>query len=290
MKRLLLTGSDGFTGGHFHLAAEAAGYHVNALKSDLTDAKAVAAEIAQIQPEYVVHLAALSAVTHPDEQAFYHVNLFGTQFLLTALCELQVRPKKVLLASSANVYGNSDATKISEAVCPKPVNHYAISKLAMEYMATTYTVNLPIVIARPFNYTGIGHDTRFVIPKIIEHFKSFAGSIALGSLDVYREYNDVRMVCDAYLKLLEVDIACGIYNICTGRTYSLREVLSMLEKITAHKIDVQVNQDFVRKNEVISLSGDPRKIQSVAPELKVYDLESTLAWMLGHRSISSPKN
>lgn len=290
MKRLLLTGADGFTGNHFHSAAETAGYHVSVLTSDLTDMKAVAAEVAQIQPEYVVHLAAISAVTHPDEQDFYKVNLFGTQFLLKALCEIQVRPKKVLLASSANVYGNSDAAKISEAVCPKPVNHYAISKLAMEYMAATYTANFPIVIARPFNYTGIGHDTRFVIPKIIEHFKSLAPSIALGNLDVYREYNDVRMICDAYLKLLEIGNACGIYNICSGRAYSLRGVLSMLEKMTAHKIDVQVNQDFIRNNEVISLSGDPKKLQSVAPELKVYDLESTLSWMLGKSSITSPKS
>jgi nucleoside-diphosphate-sugar epimerase len=280
MKRLLLTGADGFTGKHFQLAAEAAGYQVSALTSDLTNAVAVASELNQIEPEYVVHLAALSAVTHANEEAFYQVNLFGTQCLLRALSKLPVRPKKVLLASSANVYGNVDVDKISEAIFPKPVNHYAMSKLAMEYIALTFLESLPIVLVRPFNYTGVGHDTRFVVPKLIHHFKSLAPSIELGNLDVYREYNDVRMVCDAYLKLLDSGIIGDTYNICTGASYSLRQVISMLEKMTSHKIDVQVNQDFVRKNEVITLSGDPKKIKSVVPELKIYDLEDTLMWML----------
>ena len=112
MSKLLLTGARGFTGQHFTKAAQQAGYEVHPLSADLTDATAVAAETAVAAPDFVVHLAAISAVTHADEQAFYRVNLFGTLNLLKALAALPQAPKRVLLASSANVYGNVDTSPI----------------------------------------------------------------------------------------------------------------------------------------------------------------------------------
>ena len=131
MKRLLLTGAQGFTGHHFSKIAKAAGFAVYPLESDLTDAKSVAVEVEKIQPTYVVHLAAISAVTHADEEAFYRVNLFGTLNLLKALEALPNQIDKILLASSANVYGNYEGGSAAETLCPRPVNHYAMSKLAM---------------------------------------------------------------------------------------------------------------------------------------------------------------
>ncbi len=288
--RILLTGADGFTGRHFQSKAHSLGHKVISLQADLIDADAVFSEVQTALPSHVLHLAAISAVTHADEDAFYRVNLFGTQNLLKALCALPAAPTKVLLASSANVYGNALVSPISEECYPKPVNHYAISKLAMEFMSFSFAEQLPIVIGRPFNYTGAGHDNRFVVPKIVEHFQQGASEIELGNLEVYREYNDVRMVCDAYLKLLDVGVTGDVYNICTGRTYSLREVLSKLTKITGHDINVHINQEFVRKNEVITLSGDPKKIKTVAPELRIYDLEDTLIWMLHQSKKLSVRN
>lgn len=281
MKKLLLTGSAGFTGKYFALAAEAAGYRVEPLVSDLTNAAAVFAEVARIQPQYVVHLGALSSVTHSDDEAFYKVNLFGTLNLINALCALPTKPRKVLLASSANIYGNADNVQISEVQSPRPVNHYAMSKLAMEHMAGTYAINLPIIIMRPFNYTGVGQDTRFVVPKIVEHIKSRASVIELGNLDVYREYNDVRGVCNIYLRLLEAGIAGETYNICSGKTYSLREVVALCEKISGLKIKIQVNPKFVRNNEVFALAGNSEKLNSAVGNLYAYSLEDTLIWMLG---------
>lgn len=279
MKRLLITGADGFTGQHLRAAAEKVGYEVVSLRADLTDSEALLAEVAAVCPTHVVHLAAISAVTHADQEAFYRVNLFGTLNLLDALKRLQSSPGKVLIASSANVYGNTDADPIDETVCPKPVNHYAMSKLAMEHMSLTYAADLPIVITRPFNYTGVGHDNRFVIPKIVEHFKRGAAEIELGNLDVYREYNDVRMVCDAYLELL-VDGAAGeTYNVCSGKAYSLREVLQVVEKISGTSVEVKVNPAFVRANEVHKLAGTPAKLKKVVGDLQRPSLEDTLRLM-----------
>lgn len=280
MKRLLVTGADGFTGQHLRAAAEQVGYEVFSLQSDLTDSAVLASEVADVCPTHVAHLAAISAVTHSDHEAFYRVNLFGTLNLLDALKQLPICPEKVLLASSANVYGNADVGLIAETVCPLPVNHYAMSKLAMEHMAMTYAGDLPIVITRPFNYTGVGHDNRFVIPKIVEHFKNGAAEIELGNLDVLREYNDVRMVSDAYLKLLAVGVAGEVYNVCSSRAYSLREVISIAEYISGKAIEVKVNPAFVRANEVHTLAGDPEKLKAAIGELQVFSLEETLRWML----------
>jgi len=277
--RILLTGADGFTGRHFQHKAHALGHEVIALKADLLDAAAVFSEVQVALPNHVLHLAGVSAVTHADEEAFYRVNLFGTQNLLKALCALPVGPK-VLLASSANVYGNALVSPVSEEYCPKPVNHYAISKLAMELMSASFAQQLPIVIGRPFNYTGVGHDNRFVVPKIIEHFQKRASLIELGNLDVLREYNDVRMVCQAYLDLLLLGQPGETYNIASGRAVSLRTIISTLEDLTQHTMNVEVNPAFVRANDIAILSGSPAKIEALLGPLNHPSLEDTLSWMV----------
>jgi GDP-6-deoxy-D-talose 4-dehydrogenase len=279
--RILLTGADGFTGRHFQSKAHSLGHEVISLQADLTDADAVFSEVQMALPSHVLHLAAISAVTHADEDAFYRVNLLGTQNLLKALRALPAAPTKVLLASSANVYGNALVSPTSEECCPKPVNHYAISKLAMELMSASFAQQLPIVIGRPFNYTGVWHDNRFVVPKIVEHFQKRALEIELGNLEVLREYNDVRTVCQAYLDLLELGQPGEAYNIASGRAVSLRAIISALEGITQHAITVKVNPAFVRANEIATLSGSPKKIEALLGPLSHPSLEDTLRWMLG---------
>lgn len=280
--RLLLTGADGFTGKHLVRLARLRGHDVFCLRANLLDSKALENEVLAVAPEYVCHLAAISSITHSDHRAFYDVNLFGTSNLVGALLLLKRKPHKILLASSANVYGNCSETPIDETVCPQPVNHYAMSKLAMEHMILPYADRLPIVITRPFNYTGPGHDSRFVIPKIIKHFAEFAQDIELGNLDVEREYNDVRMVCSAYLDLLELDVPSGeIINICTGKGYSLRRVLRSMQDLTGHTINVKVNPEFIRSNEVLKLVGNPRKIKNILGiSMPIFELSDTLNYML----------
>jgi nucleoside-diphosphate-sugar epimerase len=278
--KILLTGAAGFTGRFFKSAAEAAGHHVLPLLADLTDKAAVASEVMQVQPDAVVHLAAISFVGHADDTAFYGVNVVGTMNLLAALAALPVKPSKVLLASSANVYGNCDASPITEDQPASPVNHYAMSKLAMEHMARTYLDRLPIVITRPFNYTGPGQASNFLIPKLVSHFAQRAPTIELGNLHVEREFNDVRMVCDAYLALLDKGLAGEIYNVCSGQPHTLQQVIGMLTEITGHHLDVQVNPDFVRVNEVHRLCGSAQKLMACTGQLLPYTLQETLEWML----------
>jgi len=284
--KILLTGADGFTGRPFAQQAAAAGHEVVPLRADLTDPHAVLQEVLEIEPDAAVHLAAISFVGHSDQEAFYAVNVLGTTNLLDALVLLPKRPERVLLASSANIYGNSEQSPLRETQPPAPVNHYAMSKLAMEYMARTYSERLDLIITRPFNYTGPGQDPNFVIPKLAKHFAARAGSVALGNLDVEREFNDIRMVCDAYLLLLSHGAAGEAYNVCSGKPYTLRFVIDTFERLTRHQMRIEVDPRFVRPNEVHRLCGSPDKLNRVATmsgrPLTVPSLEETLHSMLAH--------
>jgi nucleoside-diphosphate-sugar epimerase len=187
----------------------------------------------------------------------------------------------VLVASSANVYGNATAGIIAETQAPCPVNHYAVSKLAMEHMVRTWCDRMPIVITRPFNYTGVGQAPHFLVPKIVSHFVQRAPLIELGNLDVERDFSDVRMVANVYRRLLECDCAGEIVNVCSGRPYSLRAILGMMQEIAGYEIEVRVNPAFVRQSEVKILIGSVEKLHSLVGELRITPLEETLRWMAG---------
>lgn len=277
--KLLLTGADGFTGFHFANAARAHGFDVNPLKSDLTNSASVFSEVAGIEPNYVVHFAGISSTTHSNEDDFYRINLLGTMNLLKALRALNCRPQKVILASSASVYGNSTIVPITENQHPSPLSHYAASKLAMESMSNVFKDELPIIFTRPFNYTGIGHDERFVIPKIVDHFLRKKETIELGNLHVMREYNDVRAVSDIYIKLLSKGVPGEIYNIASSKVHSLDYVIQILQEISGHKIGVTVNTAFIRNNEINILAGCGKKLEETIGESQWIDLPSTLEWM-----------
>lgn len=278
--KILITGIDGFTGCYLQPELAAHGHDVVALKSDLTDAAALGVEMLAVQPDAVAHLAGIAFVGHGEPNDFYRVNLMGTRNLLAALAGCGKRPSCVLLASSANVYGNASEGVLTEDALPNPANDYAVSKLAMEYMAKLWLDKLPIVVARPFNYTGVGQGESFLLPKIVSHFRRGVERIELGNLDVWRDFSDVRAVADAYRRLLEAGAVGETVNVCSGRMHSLREVLGMAEVITGHKMRVDVNPAFVRANEVKTLCGNPARLRALIGAWNTPPLEETLRWML----------
>lgn len=282
----LVTGASGFTGRYVSSALEAAGYAVRGLSGeggsqksvDLSNRVEVLDAIARLQPDVVVHLAAIAFVGHEDVDDTYRVNIMGTRHLLEGLAASPVAPRHVVLASSANVYGNASGV-VAEDAAVSPQNDYAVSKLAMEYMARLWTTRLPITIVRPFNYTGVGQSEKFLIPKIVSHFRRKAAVIELGNLDVWRDFYDVRHVATAYCKLVGLEADSEVYNICSGQEYSLRQVIEMMTEISGHHIDVRVNPDLVRLNEVKRLRGDSRKLSARIGGLPEFSLRDTLRWM-----------
>jgi len=285
--RILVTGLDGFTGRYVQSELEAHGHTVIGLSCDLTDVEAVAANVAKIEPEAVIHLAAVAFVGHGDANAFYNVNLIGTRNLLEAIAQHAPDVKSILLVSSANIYGNRSEGVLSEDSTPDPANDYAVSKYAMEQMARLWLEHLPLFIVRPFNYTGIGQDDKFLIPKIVAHFREKRAVIELGNLEVWREFGDVRAVAGIYRRLLEHRPVGETLNVCSGQTYSLQEVIALCEKITGHSIETQVNPQFVRANEVRVLKGDISRLKEVIGNWQAYSLETTLTWMLSAGKVTS---
>lgn len=292
-RRCLITGILGFTGTYVERELREAGYEVfglassaassrlpeHVLAADLTDLQAVRRVVDAVKPDVVVHLAAIAFVAHGDVDTVYRTNVVGTRNLLQALSEAEVAPRAVLLASSANIYGNVDSDAIGENTRPLPENDYAVSKLAMEYMARLWQSKLPITIVRPFNYTGVGQSLNFLIPKIVDHFRRRAPVIELGNLDVARDFSDVRVVAAAYRRLLERPAAGEVFNICSGRAHALADVITLLQDQAGYKIEVKVNPLFARANEVKRLCGDNTRLLSTVGELPDITLADTLKWM-----------
>lgn len=277
--RVLVTGLDGFTGQYVEKALLKAGHEVIGLSANLLDIDSLAEEISSKQPEAVIHLAAIAFVAHGNVDELYQVNLIGTRHLLNALAQHAPNIKKVIIASSANVYGNTEGI-LDESATPAPANDYAVSKLAMEYMVQLWHEKLPILLVRPFNYTGVGQAENFLIPKIVSHFKQKAKSIELGNLEVWRDFGDVRSVADAYVQLLEKAPIGETINLCSGKLYALREIIDMCQLLTGHSMSVVVNPDFVRANEVKRLCGDNTKLKTFLPGWQMPELKETLEWML----------
>jgi nucleoside-diphosphate-sugar epimerase len=301
MVRILVTGAQGFTGRHLVRALKARGDDVHGLvaataatakeggdrddcattlhRCDLADAARVREVVRDVAPQRVVHLAAISFAAHADVDAIYRVNVLGTRNLLEALAGSAAKPESVLLASSASIYGNATSGVINEASAPAPPNDYAVSKLAMEYMARLWRDRLPITMVRPFNYSGRGQSENFVIPKIVAHFRRRASVIELGNLDVERDFSDVRTVVDCYVRLLERRLAEPVFNVCSGRGTSLRTVLQLARELSGFSPEVRVNPAFVRSNDPQRLVGSKRALEGAIGPVADIDMRQTLEWM-----------
>jgi GDP-6-deoxy-D-talose 4-dehydrogenase len=289
--RVLITGASGFTGPYVRSALEARGYLVKGISNgrvahaedesvNLLDSEAVEDYVRRSRFEYVVHLAGVSFVAHERTVDQYRVNLLGTINLIEAIARAGRSLRKLVLASSANVYGRPERNPVSELQVPLPVNDYGVSKYAMELMARMWIERFPILIVRPFNYTGVGQNIRFVLPKLVKQFHDRNPYIQLGDTSVVRDFMDVRDVADVYSRLLESDAASDAVNICSGHGHKLSDVLGLLERISGHTAIVQNAASLHRKNEIHELVGSPEKLRAILGDVSFRPLEETLSWML----------
>ena len=297
-KRILITGITGFTGRYvarkfIDLGYEVYGFsHSHNRKMDgvneiyaisLNNYEGLKQVIDQIRPHYVIHLAAISFVAHSDISELYETNIIGTRNLLEALKNSHSLPESVIVASSANVYGNnSSGQPLNEATPLAPVNDYAVTKVSGEYISSLYSHIFPITVVRPFNYTGVFQHNNFLVPKIIEAAKAKQPVIELGNLDVARDFSDIRDVAKFYSELITIpDIwTLRTINICSGQAYTLSQILDYVQKAANHQFDeVKVNPAFVRANEIKLLVGDPTLLNQTVTNINRYSLVDTIEWM-----------
>lgn len=297
MARVLVTGIGGFTGPYMARALAEQGHEVigsvrtgadaaavsdwPVVIADLCDPVQLREAIASVRPQRVVHLAGISFVATGDARLIYEVNLVGTVNLLEALAAAPSPVERVLLASSGNVYGLAHTGELREDLIPIPANHYGVSKLATEQVARVMADRLPIIVARPFNYFGVGQNKNFVIPKLVGHARSRQPRVSLGNIGVARDFSDVRLIANCYTRLLESEAAVGgIFNVCSGRSHTLREVIVLIEELAGIQFEIEVDPALVRQNEIAELFGSRAHLESVIGRVNPPPLRETLRWML----------
>ena len=286
MARVLITGVDGFTGRYLAPLLAAGGHEVHGMvqEADRQRIDGVASLHAGLTLQTPLRSKMSSVEWHPIESCTWrplHISPTETRARCTShgtcsehvtcsslLLALARRPEAVVLASSANIYGNSREGALDETTRPEPANDYAVSKMAMEAIVRLYSSRLPIIVSRPFNYTGRGQSEAFLLPKIVSHSRSRAEWIELGNVAVARDFSDVRDVANAYAHLLQTPAALGrTVNLCSGTAHSLAEVLAMVESLSGHPLPVRVNTALVRQNEIRILKGDRTLLASLVPSL-----------------------
>ncbi len=281
--RLLITGIDGFTGRHLknyleknsktEIFGTSRKFENNKVfKCDINDRNNVRYVLNEVKPDIIIHLAAVSFVASENTQNFYNVNTLGTQNIF----EENRWAEKVIVASSAVVYGRQGKEVLDEGMCVNPNNHYGLSKYGAEQIAKNYIDKSGVIITRPFNYTGPGQDDKFLVPKIVKHFKEGKKEIELGNLDVVREFNDIDFVCEVYKRLIFSDIKNEIVNIASSRGIRLLDVIRYMEDIAGYKIKIKINPKYVRKNDIPKLLGSNKKLFSLIGEVKQKPFYETL--------------
>ena len=297
MARTLITGVAGFTGRYVaRLLAERGhenswhrprgrrsvrGSAPDLTEADLADLRSVAQIVENVRPEHVLHLAGVAFVAHSDVEEIYRSNVLGTRQLLEALAILSHAPSSVLLASSANVYGNAREGEFDENTAFAPADDYGVSKVAMEY-------GRPF-IARVCRLSLHGHST--TPDEVKARSSSFQRSLRtpskgrrlsnLATSRSARTFSDVRAIAQMYSRLLDEPKAIGgTYNVCSGTAVTLQQVLKEVWRLSGHSFEVRVNPMFVRANEVRVLQGSKKKIESVIGPTPSIPLEETLRWML----------
>ena len=296
MKRLLVTGRHGFVGNTLArlVGADAslASWQLAPISEqfEILDSDAVRRLVDEAAPDAVLHLAARSSVAESltDPEATLRVNLFGTLNLLRALDAAGFRGP-MLFVSSGDVYGTvpADRLPVDEQHPPLPRNPYAVSKLAAEVLCRQWalTSGMQVVIARPFNHIGPGQGEQFAIPAFVRQIAEIRKGlrppiVAVGDIDVTRDFTDVRDVVRGYFALLERGVGGEVYNVCSGRERTVRSLLERL--IDLGGVDVQIAQDTARMRpaEQRRAVGDPGRIHQVTGWRAQTPLDESLSAML----------
>ncbi|MAK16484.1 MAG: epimerase [Gammaproteobacteria bacterium] len=278
-KKVLITGGYGFTGRHLKNFLLKKNFDVYCLESNIIANKKVNDEVNLIKPDYVIHLAGISNSTIDNEELYTKVNVEGTVNLINALNSMPQKPKKVLIASSASVYGNPKKLPLTEVSDINPVNLYGESKLEMENRVNVLEKNFPVIFYRLFNYTGVFHDRHFLIPKVVDTFKRKLAEIELGNINIKREFNDVRDICEAYYLGLIKKTECNIINICSGKSFSISEIMKIMSDLSAHHCIVKCNEKYLRRSDPDDIYGDNEFMQTMLGSKFKHNIKETLSWM-----------
>lgn len=283
MKKVLITGAGGFVGkylikefqkGDYEVIAcdinkkEAFDENIRYYDLNILDKELIEDLIQKEKPDYLINLAAISSVglSWDIPQKTIEVNVVGTLNLLEAIRKYRVECKVLLIGSSEEYESKDKPLKETDTINAN--NPYGISKIAQENFARLYKekYGLNIVCTRSFNHTGIGQLEQFVIPsfckQVAEIDKSYNdGKIYVGNLSAYRDFSDVRDIVKVYKKLLENDTKDLIYNVGSGNTYKIEDILNYIISLSNQKIEVVIDKEKFRTIDTPYICCDNSKIK-----------------------------
>ncbi|MGH9432090.1 MAG: GDP-mannose 4,6-dehydratase [Terriglobia bacterium] len=304
--KCLITGGGGFAGSHlaeylirqgeevaiFVLPHDPLGNLVPFLsevrveRGDLLDGGRVADVLRDLKPQRIYHLAAISspADSFSNPKASYDVNFTGTFNLLWAWRQLEI-DSRLLYVSSSAVYGwvSENELPLSEDAPFRPLSPYGGSKAAAELLAYQFFLayGLPVIRVRPFNHTGPRQEPGFVCSGLARQVAEIAlrlrpPTVVAGNLEAQRDFSDVRDIVRGYRLLLESGRPGEVYQLCSGRLRSIREILEILTGLVSSQVNVEVDGSRIRAHDPPALWGDPCKARSEVGWNPQYQLETTL--------------
>lgn len=239
--------------------------------------------IKRYKPNIIIHLAAIALVTHDNVGEIYNVNVQGTENLLEVTQEYCDKGTRVILASTAGVYGNQNVDKYREDLSYNPANHYSYSKMITEYISKQYKEDLDIVTIRPFNIIGVGQSEKFLVPKLVEHFADKKEKLSVGNISSFRDYVDVEYCAEVIMELISrKKLDFDILNICSGIPTNGEMIIQLLQEITDFKPEIEISSDFVRKNEVWRMIGDTTRLWEFMNNKKSQSVKDILVKMLDY--------
>ena len=291
--KALVTGAAGFVGRHLidHLEScddEVVGTDRSDGGPDLLDAEGFEHLLTDIRPEVVYHLAGQADVgrswSAPVETL--RANVEGTHNVLAAARSAEVA--RVVTVTSADIYGlvERDDLPLTESSPVRPVSPYAASKAAADLVAQQAHLGhgQDVVRARSFNHLGPGQSDRFVCSalaaRIVANERSGGSEVRVGNLTPRRDFTDVRDVVRAYRRMATSGVAGQAYNVCSGRSTSVQEVVDRLLEMSPQEMQVEVDPDLFRPADLEELRGDPSRLVEDTGWSTEYALDDTLKDLL----------
>ena len=284
MKKVLVTGVDGFVAGYLSDYLFKSGYDVygttisetykndkiKIFKMNLLDAENVSDVIKNISPNMIFHLAGQSAVGLSWQKPVLtiDVNVNGTLNLLEAVRINNIN-SRILIIGSSDQYGTikPEDCPIKETQLQIPQSPYGISKKTQEELGKLYVkaYKMNIIFVRAFNHIGARQGKNFVVPdfasKIVKIEKSAVPVLKVGNLDTWRDFTDVRDIVKGYLMLLKNGKVGESYNIGSGNVIRVKDILEKLVSLSYKKIKVEIDKEKFRPIDVPIVQCDNSKIK-----------------------------
>lgn len=244
------------------------------------DPRATGALISVVRPDLVFHLSGLARTYGPSLDDYRAANVAPTEELLQAISRADAPPRAIILASSAAVYAPpTDEAPLSESSPLGPRGPYGLSKLEMEERAEAFTNDLPITLARFFNFTGPGQSEDFVAARIVGEIARGARTLSLGATDRIREFNDVDAVATTLVRLANSGISEPV-NIASGRGLSIDNLVAAAADIVDHSITVEADPSRLREDDPPVVIGACDILQKAEATLAQPPIRDTLQRML----------